>query len=182
MNELKEYTHLLNLMNYDEQPTDFEDISVGSGWKQLILDFLEYTDGVSRSQHLYLKFAETYKPTNGREYGLVDLEGDPLLYVKVVQIKEKFGVLRLYYDCDINPKIDDINFEMFDESDFRRLVDRRRSQIEGFLDAIVTQSGRTCEYTGERGRLYRSTNGWFKTVTAEYAETRNFTLVKTDEG
>lgn len=66
----------------------------------------------------------------------------------VVQIKEKFGALRFYYEEPENA-----DREVWDEFERMLFEAEKKSEV-------------TCEYTGEPGTI-RRVNGWFKCVSDE---------------
>ena len=69
--------------------------------------------------------------------------------IKIVQIKEKFGGLRIYYDLDPNADIDEVN------EDFR-------DKIEEIIYNAENESYTTCEVCGEEGKPRKG--GWIKTL------------------
>jgi hypothetical protein len=86
--------------------------------------------------------------------------------LRVRQIKEKFGVLRLYWQLDeegdvaidaISPRGAQAVAAVFDEPD---AVLRQR--IRGLVDAAESKSTETCETCGRPGRL-ASDGGWWRT-------------------
>lgn len=72
---------------------------------------------------------------------------------KFLQIKEKFGSLRLYFDGG---------------DDF----------IEGAAEMIERLSSGVCELTGKPGALYRKPSGWLQTLCPEEAENLGAALYK----
>lgn len=75
-----------------------------------------------------------------KDLGLPSGEYGPL---KVDQIKEKFGTLRVY-----------MNY--YDE------------RVESLIDAAEVESARTCEYCGKEGDL--DSRGWWKTVCVDHRQ------------
>lgn len=67
------------------------------------------------------------------------------LDIQVVQIKEKFGGLRVYYDLEDSENNEDIY-----------------KQINTAIDAAEDESYTVCEVCGEQGSLQRK--GWWKTL------------------
>lgn len=103
--------------------------SCGDGWYPLIDTFCHLTQRV------------------------LSLEKTPTAF-KFVQIKEKFGGLRLYYDLSLTGDLDR-------QREIQAIV---RSYAE-FSEEL---SYRTCENTGLPGKLY--TTGWNKTLCEEEAK------------
>lgn len=87
-----------------------------------------------------------------------DKNGHP--QVEAVQVKEKFGTLRFYWQVAGDWKPDP-------KRGGGRKPDEAYAYIEGMVDAYESISGHTCEDCGERGRLC-STNGqssgWLRTL------------------
>ena len=65
--------------------------------------------------------------------------------VQIVQIKEKFGGLRIYYDLEDAEN----NLDVY-------------KQINDAIDIAEDESYTICEYCGEEGKLQRK--GWWKTL------------------
>ena len=70
--------------------------------------------------------------------------------VGIVQIKEKFGTLRLYYHA-------------------RKLPTKIFARVREAIDLAEARSACTCEECGAEGRLYKR-NGWYLTRCVDHAE------------
>lgn len=70
---------------------------------------------------------------------------------RILQIKEKFGVLRYYFSPSEN----------CDKLTFMKMKD--------VVHRYEDESRRTCEATGKPGVMMRSVGGWLKTLNPEYA-------------
>ena len=68
---------------------------------------------------------------------------------RVLQIKEKFGTLRFYWDGD--------------------MPDAAKAKVEEAIALAVARSACTCEICGAEGRLY-SRGGWLATACPEHAK------------
>ena len=66
--------------------------------------------------------------------------------IKIVQIKEKFGGLRIYYDLNLEGEVDE---------DFRQ-------KVEDIIYNAENESYVTCEVCGEEGKPRKG--GWIKTL------------------
>jgi hypothetical protein len=86
---------------------------------------------------------------------------------KFVQIKEKFGTIRLYYSIN---QPDDPNHHMFVEKSIDSRYDRIWGQVQAYENYTDYLSGRTCETCGKPGKLY--TGGWYVTLCPEHAKER----------
>jgi len=71
--------------------------------------------------------------------------------VKLAQLKEKFGLLRIYVDVDVNAGMS------------METVDYLRKQIGGLVISAEAESSKVCERCGDSGEL-RSNRGWVKTL------------------
>jgi hypothetical protein len=120
---MAQYPKLFN-MELDGRKTTLGFPEVGDGWRELV------ETAVSR-----IATAMAAAP-----------EGS----LHVVQIKEKFGTLRLYRHAN----------------KLSRTVEKAINQA---VDLAEARSACTCEVCGAEGRLYQS-NGWYKTVCAEHAD------------
>lgn len=69
-------------------------------------------------------------------------DAEHLPQVTFIQVKEKFGELRIYYT----------------------LLDKH---IEGLIDEATKKSKLICEYCGAAGRCQKTYSGWIKTVCSE---------------
>lgn len=116
-------------------------IDTGNGW-YTIIDVLcrqiqEYIDQTNRS-HEYRK-----------QHGNLEETDPPAHQVEAVQVKEKFGGLRFYYNGG-----DDY--------------------IRGLVDMAESMSYRTCELCGKPGR--NTKGGWVNTFCPEHAAQKNVEL------
>jgi len=77
------------------------------------------------------------------------------------QVKEKFATLRVYYHTSFEDIQEDI-WAVLDLKDFYKKMDEYNSRIDHAIEYAEYQSGRTCEVTGEEGKLY--TKGWYRVL------------------
>lgn len=64
---------------------------------------------------------------------------------RLVQVKEKFGTLRIYFDTETDSYKD----------------------MEGLVDKAETDSGKVCEWCGKEADQMREHGGWWKTLCVE---------------
>lgn len=145
LNDLKtEYPDFFTLSNlgYD----------CGDGWVFLIEEICKY---VKRSQSVYVR------PNTGSPNVLSMIKIENFINFKFLQIKEKFGTLRTYYEIS-TPKID---LSSYDIDYYNKHQLQVSMYIGGFIEAIEAISGSICEYCGERG-IPGSTDerAWIKTT------------------
>ena len=113
------------LVNHDGSPYDFSD-DVGSGWNHILVN-------------AFKQIAEAF-----------DKAGADFSEFSVVQIKEKFGGLRIYTGA-LDVSVADQAYKIIDEAE--------------------TESYVTCEYCGEPGKPRKG--GWIKTLCDDCAKGRN---------
>jgi len=134
------------------------------GWYDLIRDFcflaklrLDSAEGVNKKKN---------KGTKSGEY--IDY---PAPTLKLVQIKEKYGTLRIYYDLIYPESVEELDAQI-DIEDLRKRDGRIYEYILALSDYAMQASMRTCEITGKPGKLY--TKGWHRTLCLEEAEKANY--------
>jgi hypothetical protein len=71
-------------------------------------------------------------------------------YGCLVQVKEKYGTLRLYWDGEPG------------------ITRRKADAIQHALDKLESKSGALCEQCGAPGRLIVSKGGWYRTACPEH--------------
>lgn len=87
-----------------------------------------------------------------------------------LQIKEKFGELRMYWAIDYQKVVaNDTSAASLTDEAVRASLFR---QIDGIVEAAEKASQRTCEHCGQPGRLY--SNGYWATLCDEHATGRLF--------
>ena len=133
----------------------------GDGWYELIETFCKFVKSTLKHAG-FVELKEEYR--TGEHKGHTHAPYiDPDF--KFMQVKEKFGTLRLYYSLQ---QPDDPNKHMFNEES----IDSRYDQVWGAVHAYDNYtdylSGRTCEKCGNPGKLY--TSGWYRTLCLEHAE------------
>lgn len=64
---------------------------------------------------------------------------------KIIQIKEKFGALRYYYESDVK-------------------ISAVKEAMDRYVRHAEMQSIQTCEECGRRGKLVKRNLGWMKTL------------------
>lgn len=79
--------------------------------------------------------------------------------ISIVQIKEKFGTLRVYGGL----KEEQAAMQTLNKSD----------EIQEIIDAACRKSHTTCERCGKKGKL-RNNNGWYETICPECRVYRRF--------
>lgn len=131
----------------------------GEGWNFLLEKFSKL---VESKQKQWLKTVDNvWVPAeNNGEF----------LAFKLLQAKEKWGILRIYY------AVEQINHDWikFDKEDYEKEFMRARCEIDGYAACLEAISGEICEISGQRGRL-RNSKGWMKTLSDEEAAKMGYT-------
>lgn len=81
-------------------------------------------------------------------------------------VKEKYGTLRVYYHTDFEDIPEEI-WAVLDLKDFYKKMDEYNDRIDHAIEYAEYQSSRTCEVTGQEGKLY--TKGWYRVLCDEEA-------------
>jgi hypothetical protein len=84
--------------------------------------------------------------------------------VEFVQIKEKFGTLRIYYEF-LQPQ--DGRHHLFSQQSIDERYNYLRGRISAFVSYTEYLSGKTCEVCGKPGKTYYG--GWISTKCPEHA-------------
>lgn len=82
------------------------------------------------------------------------------------QVKEKYGTLRVYYHTNFDDIPEDI-WSILDLKEFYKKMDEYNAKIDHAIEYAEYQSSRTCEVTGEEGKLYDK--GWYRVLCDEEA-------------
>lgn len=93
--------------------------------------------------------------------------------VVFVQVKEKFGSLRIYYRLEFDKIVEDLwAFRQYPS--LETVMHDYSSVVDGSIRFAEVLSLRTCELTGTPGSMHVSKNGWFKVLCAERAAELGF--------
>jgi hypothetical protein len=129
----------------------------GDGWYEIIRGFCKLA-------HSHLENNTTRARTKNKENPR--FVPCPKLNLLFLQIKEKYGTLRLYYHLSR-----DLENEPLDSNIDEELLAIRDSETMEFIRGLESfaeyLSARTCEVTGKPGKLW--TCGWHRTLCDEEA-------------
>lgn len=129
---------------------------IRDGWRSLIIDSLQ-------------AFKDSLSP-------------DDLRLFKLVQVKEKFGTLRIYYEASGITPVDLVGpdgvarVEVDIDKHRVRLSDEGRLIVRKIIEKAENRSARTCEDCGSPGRLYGG--GYAQTLCDEHAKEAGKTFPK----
>ena len=132
-------------------------------WKEQLGDLYEhfYTD-VQLGASIGLGWIELY--VNAAKKIKAVLDANPEFRCKIVQVKEKFGGLRLYTQM--------FSEGMADDPDGDLLLDPRHNDLTGLIEAIITEAeevaSRTCETCGAPGCQVSAT-GWIHVACSKHS-------------
>jgi hypothetical protein len=132
----------------------------GDGWYDLVDTFCKLAKNkLNRPRYITLKGELQSDNVKCEPYIAPDL--------KFVQIKEKFGTIRLYFDLT---QPDGENKDRLVEADIDKRFDEIWTTIHAYENYTDYLSGRTCEKCGKAGKMY--TGGWYVTLCTEHAKER----------
>jgi hypothetical protein len=142
------------------------------GWAH-ILDHLFGFLTEHMNRKLWVPYSEKYKAAHANEK-LYGLKINPPQII-LDQVKEKFGTLRVYYHTAFaegespfeNPNI----AEKVDSEALEKALKDYYQKIDNAIDYAEYQTSRTCEVTGQEGKLY--TKGWHSVLCDEEAKKQN---------
>ena len=137
------------------------------GWFNLLDNLCAYIEECVRYRSKY-KANDQYVPKEGEldKWGYLDIP-----YPKVIftQVKEKFAGLRIYFhlvDVATEEQLAKIDFDSYQKA--REFI---WQSVSGAIEFTEFLSHKTCEFCGNKGRVYR--DGWFKTLCPECAKKQN---------
>jgi hypothetical protein len=141
-------------------------IETGDGWYKILDNLFGYFYEIME-QDYYIPFNKEYI-----------IEGDEKTYgtyiqspkVKLVQVKEKYGTLRVYFTTyneetiseDIESKIDKISYD--------RMLNRIYTKIDEAVNYSEYISSKTCEVCGDDGT--QTTGYWISTLCPKHMENK----------
>jgi hypothetical protein len=132
------------------QPGDvLRGIEVGAGWQEWVEDLLRSLDWhTTHNKHIPNPNHNPDEPPYGENSLYIDSDKDNV--IQIFQIKEKFGVVTIYYGCD-NPRIE-------------QMVGETVGRFEG-------KCALTCEACGKLHKLgVSSVRGWLRNACPECLE------------
>jgi hypothetical protein len=132
----------------------------GDGWYEIIDTFCKLTQNTLKPNRRYAKLKPEYRK------GDQECAEYPPPVFKFLQIKEKFGTLRLYFDITYPTPPE--NHGTFEESSIDKIFDEVWTTIYAYENYASYLSGRTCEDCGKPGKVYQG--GWFRTLCPWHAE------------
>jgi hypothetical protein len=126
----------------------------GSGWFDILDNLCGFITNLQKSRSYFL----TKKDGEFIDFHCPD--------IKFVQIKEKYGTLRVYWhfaDWDY----EEFASQLKNTEDLDKHISKYSDVIESAIDFCEYLSSKTCEVTGKPGKLY--SKGWSVTLCKEEA-------------
>lgn len=143
-------------------------IETGDGWYKILDDLFGYFYTVMDGEY-YIPFKKEYiEEGNCETYGAYIKPPK----IKLLQVKEKYGTLRVYTSLYEDEPISEELKNKFEENAYERLLKSIYKRYDFAVDYAEYLSSRTCEETGKEGQLY--TQGWYATLCPEKAKERGY--------
>ncbi len=134
-------------------------IEVGDGWLELIDNLSSFLNEPVYSASIHLK-------SNEKEPYIFRYKYPHVIFK---QVKEKFGTLRVYFDC-VQPEFNEIPEEIAsipeNKEALKKIIKRSYDYVDGVIGFAEHLSSLTCEVCGKRGEL--RDDGWMKTLCDEH--------------
>ena len=135
----------------------------GDGWFDILDNLCGYITHLQKSSSygLSLKDEADYKNDKGFDgwFHCPD--------VVFMQIKEKYGTLRVYWNFAEIENYEEIKSKLKKPEQLDEYIDKYYNKIESAIDFCEYLSSKTCEVTGKPGKLY--SKGWCVTLCKEEA-------------
>jgi len=135
----------------------------GSGWYDILDNLCGYITHLQENVSYFLGLKEEANYDNDKGFdGCFHCPG-----VVFMQIKEKYGTLRVYWNFAEIENYDEIKSKLKKPEQLDEYIDKYYNKIESTIDFCEYLSSITCEVTGKPGKLY--SKGWCVTLCKEEA-------------
>ena len=132
----------------------------GDGWYGILDNLCGYITYLQTSVRYYLGLRKDIKDGKFNvEFSCPD--------VVFMQIKEKYGTLRVYWNFAEIENYDELKSRLEKPEELDEYIDKYYNKIENVIDFCEYLSSKTCEMTGKPGKLY--SKGWCVTLCKEEA-------------
>lgn len=142
-------------------------LSIDDGWLDIIEQLSEFLDKPS------IRLCEKFKMVDGSEKDIF------ISYpqVRFTQVKEKFGILRIYYDCYFKEleELDEMTIKL-NQDVINKLYKMSMNYVDGAIGFAEYLSSITCEICGKRGDISKK-DYWIKTLCEEHREELGYTKI-----
>lgn len=132
----------------------------GDGWYDIIDNLCGY---ITHLQKNVLYFLGLRKDIQDGKFN-VEFRCPKVVFM---QIKEKYGTLRVYWKFGEIENYEEIKSRLEDPDELEKHIKRYSSSIDSVVDFCEYLSSKTCEMTGKPGKLY--SRGWCVTLCEEEA-------------
>ena len=138
----------------------------GDGWFKLIDDLCAYiTQLREQRQLIFVKKELRVESPSGYDNNILEVPSPKAVFD---QVKEKFGTLRVYFHVESEPLETVKGGDRIDLADYNKVVHQFDKAVYSATNYVEFLSSRTCEKTGNPGKLH-SKWGWVKTLSPEEA-------------
>jgi len=135
----------------------------GDGWYDIIDNLCGYITALQKNVSYFLTLKKDIKDVDDVSFdGRFRCPG-----VVFVQIKEKYGTLRVYWNFEEIKNYEEIKSKLKNPDELDEYINKYHDRIESVIDFCEYLSSKTCEVTGKPGKLY--TDGWCRTLCDEEA-------------
>jgi hypothetical protein len=151
---IKKYPILFKDVNMSPRETlmcfgiEFQD-----GWYKIFDELCEYITLVCKQERL-VKLKQEFKTEANKGYMFVKVPD-----ITFVQVKEKYGTMRVYIRGVINNDWDAIEERIDPTVDIDSIFASHYERIERAIEYVQFLSGKVCEVCGSPGKVY--TQGWY---------------------
>ena len=146
----------------------------GDGWFKILDHLFGYMTGLMNHK-LIISYTDEYrKQFKNHENYYTDYSSYEHLppQITLVQVKEKYGTLRVYYDFHTEEEIPESILVNLNKDDLDKQFKRYYDAIDSAINYAEYQTSVTCEVTGKDGTLY--TKGWYTVLCDEEALAKGY--------
>lgn len=135
-------------------------IEAGSGWYDILDNLCGYITHVRENVRYYLGLKKDIRDGKFN----VEFRCPKVVFM---QIKEKYGTLRVYWKFEEIENYDEIISRLENPDELNEYIKKYDNMVENAIDFCEYLSSKTCEVTGKPGKLY--SEGWCVTLCKEEA-------------
>jgi hypothetical protein len=132
----------------------------GDGWFEILDNLCGYITHLQKSRTFFLSLKDG-------EFKDFHCPG-----VKFMQIKEKYGTLRVYWNFAEIENYEEIKSKLKSPEQLDEYINKYYDTVENAIEFCEYLSSITCEECGKPGKLY--TGGWYITLCPEHAKERDY--------
>lgn len=139
-------------------------IETGDGWYKILDDLFGYIYDLMNRDH-YIPYNREYT-----EEGKIETYGTYILSpkLKLVQVKEKYGTLRVYFTTYLDDNLSQEIENKVDKISYEKLLNRIYRKYDNAVEYAEYLSSKTCEVCGEEGT--QTDTYWIRTLCSKHME------------